>query len=341
MEIIIYDNRPYKEFNTATFSNYKKSEVCKALAKAINTQDIEGSLFWSVELLCSGRLKDLWDIYIEIMSKNIRAGNPKLANYISVKFDRFKEIIMNGYSYDELEVRNSKDMRLLVAEIVLVLCYSPKKPSLQMLKINKKTDFSFETLGKLLKADSMEWCKKVMHQEDPNEILLAINEFAFHLAKKNLLKCCYWVDWLIDFDSLCHKQKKPILVKKRDFVTVEDKFKSDPVWILWDLLLLEHKNNAEKLKIVRSLVALFSIKYNLSQKRKRRYLLYFAIELYTDDTSLDIPVLYHAEKIRAVMGQLGKFYQSIKKFEQRPEIISEKQGSLKKSINKMKILYDF
>jgi len=195
MEIIIYDNRPDKEFNTTTFSNYKKSDVIKALIKSINTQDVENSVFWSVELLCSGRLKDLWDIYLQAMGKYIRSGNPKLAIYISTRFDKFKDIIMNGYSDNEIEVRSSIEMRKLIAEITLVLCFSPKKPALEMLKINKKTDFSFDILGKQLKADSMLWCKKVMIDDDPNEIILAINEFSYHLNKKNLLKSCYWVDW--------------------------------------------------------------------------------------------------------------------------------------------------
>jgi hypothetical protein len=340
MEIIIYDNRPYKEFNTATFSNYKKNEVVKAMMTSMNNQDIEGALFWSTELLCSGRLKDIWDIYLEIIGKNIRCGNPKMPIYIAKKFNNFKDIIMNGYSEDELEVRNSKEMRILIAEVTLVLCYSPKKPALQMLKIDKKNDFSYQILGKQLKADTMDWSKKFLYDEDPNEIVMAINEFVFHLNKKNLLKCCYWVDWLIEFDALCHKQKKPIVVKKRDFVTVDDKFKTDPIWILWDILLIEHSKNSEKHMIIKSLIELFSIKYNLSQKRKRRHLLYFAIELYTDDITMSLPILHHSGKIKAVLGQIGKFYQAIKKYEERPDVSSDKVNNLQKSIGKMNILYN-
>lgn len=340
MEIIIYDNRPYKDFNTTTFSNYKKNEVIKAMSTALNDQDIENALFWSTELLCSTRLKDIWDIYLEIIGKNIRFGNPKLPIYIATKFNKFKDIIMNGYSDNEMEVRNSKDMRILIAEITTILCFSPKKPALQMLKIDKKTDFSFEYLSKHLKADTMEWGKINLHKEDPNEIVMAINEFAYHLTKKNLLKCCYWVDWLIDFDMICHKQKKPIKVKKRDFVSVDEKYKGDPIWILWDILLTQSKKKNQTQQIIQSLIALFSIKYNHQQKKKRRYLLYFAIELYTDDVNINVPILYHVDKIKTILPQIGKFYQAIKKFECSPTIISDKQHNLQKSIGKMNILYN-
>lgn len=340
MEIIINDNRPYKDFNTITFSNYKKNEVIKAMTTSLNNQDIEGALFWSTELLCSCRLKDIWDIYLEIIGKNVRCGNPKLPIYIARKFNNFKDIIMNGYSDNELDVRNSKEMRILISEVTSVICYSPKKPPLQMLKIDKKNDFSYQILGKQLKADTMDWCKKFLYDEDPNEIIMAINEFVFHLNKKNLLMCCYWVDWLIEFDALCHKQKKPVVVKKRDFVAVDDKFKSDPIWILWAVLLLEHRKNNEKYIIVKSLIELFSIKYNHSQKRKRRHLLYLAVELYTDDITMNLPILHHGDKIRAVVGQLGKFYHAIKKYEEHSNINSDKVNNLQKSIGKMNVLYN-
>ena len=193
-EIIIHDKRPEKEFNNATFSDFKKSEVTKALTECINKQEVEQALSWSVELLCSGRLKDIWDCFLLAMGKHIRGGNPKLAVYMSSRFEKFKNIISLGYGQCELELRNCAEMRTLLAEITLVLCYSPKKPSLQMLKVKKGEDYSLDKLGTNLKADSMEWSKKVMGEEDPMEILLPVNEFSYHFEKKNLLQCCYWVD---------------------------------------------------------------------------------------------------------------------------------------------------
>lgn len=339
MEIIIHDKRPEKEFNTSTFSNYKKSDVVKTFIESMNNQNIENALFWCVELLCSGRLKDIWDCFLLTMGKHIRCGNPKLANYIGTRFNKFKEIIMNGYADNELEVRNSRDMRKLLAEIVLVLCFSPKKPALQMMKINKKDDFSFSKLGLNLKADTMDWCKKVLRDNDPKEILLCINEFVYHFYKNNLLRACYWIDWLIDFDALCRKQKKPICVAERDFVTVESKLKGDPIWILWEVLIERCRKDEEP--IINSLLSLFSIKYNFSQKRKRKHLLYLGVELFTENPSFSIPIVHQSDKIKNILPQLGKFFQSIKKYEQSPEIISDKQRNLQKSIDKMKLVYDF
>lgn len=343
MEIIIHDKRPEKDFNTTTFSNYKKSEVIKTFIDSMNTQNVENALFWCVELLCSSRLKDIWDCFLLTMGKHVRSGNPKLPLYIAKRFVKFKEIIMNGYADNELEVRNSPDMRNLLAEIVLVLTFSPKKPSLQMMKISKKDDFSYDNLGHNLKADNMDWCKKVMRNEDPKEILLCLNEFAYHFYHNNLLKTCFWIDWLIDFDALCRKQKKPITVLERDFIKVDSKFMGDPIWLIWECLLQRSKDelNRECENIVESLIELFCIKYNFSQKRKRRYLLYLGIELFTENPSLAIPIVHQGDKIKTIIPQIGKFFSAIKKCEQRPDIISEKQRNLQKSIEKMKMMYDF
>ena len=339
MEIIIHDKRAEKEFNSTTFSNFKKSDVLKTFVDSMNNQNIENALSWYVELLCSGRLKDIWDCFLLTMGKHVRSGNPKLAIYIATRFDKFKEIIGIGYGECEIETRNSEDMRKLLAEITLVLCFSPKKPSLEMLKVKKATDFGLDTLGSNLKADNLNYCKKVLKEEDPNEILLSVNEFAFHFSKKNLLRCCYWVDWMIDFDSLCRKQKKPIIITERNFVKVDDKFKGDPIWLCWELLL-NTGGDANKTKIIRALLDLFCIKYNFSQKKKRRHLLYLAIELYTENVNMNLPIVHQSEKIKTVLPQIFKFFKAIKKYEQKPDFINDKQRNLMKSIDKMKMLYD-
>ena len=342
MEIIIHDKRPEKEFNNATFSDFKKSEVTKALTECINKQEVEQALSWCVELLCSGRLKDIWDCFLLAMGKHIRGGNPKLAIYMSSRFEKFKNIIGLGYGECELELRNCDEMRSLLAEITLVLCYSPKKPPLQMLKVKKGEDYSLDKLGTNLKADNMEWCKKVMTEEDPMEILLPVNEFAYHFEKKNLLQCCYWVDWMIDFDALCRKQKKPIVIKEREFIQVDGKFIGDPVWLFWELLLKEGEKSTDayKGKIIKSLIELFSLKYNFSQKRKRRHLLYLGIEIFTETLDMNASMIHQSDKIKAVLPQIDKFYKAIKKYEQQPDVLSDKQRNLAKSINKMKMVFN-
>ena len=207
------------------------------------------------------------------------------------------------------------------------------------LSIPVKEDFSFDRLGLNLKADNMDWCKKVMKEKDPKEIILCLNEFTYHFYNNNLLRACYWVDWLIEFDALCRKQKKPITIIEREFVKVDSKFMSDPIWLLWEVLKGRCKTDEES--IINALFGLFCIKYNFSQKKKRKHLLYLGIELFTENPSLSIPIVHHSDKIKVILPQIGNFYKAIKKYEQRPDIINDKHRNLQKSIDKMKMVFEF
>ena len=341
MDILIHDKREGKDFGSLTFSDYKKSEVIKALGTALNKPDIEGALYWSVELICTGKLKELWDVVLLVMSKNIHLGNPKLPMYISDRFSKFREIVQNGYVDRELMLRNLPSIRELFGEIIIIVCLSSKKPALEMIKINRSEDFSLELLGHKLKADSMNWCKKVFREKDPNEVLLPINEFAYHLEKKNLLRCCYWIEWLIDYDTICRRSKSEIKAEPRDFVRTHEKYQNDCIWMIWELLLDTTKKSEPKKKIMLALLDLFSLKYNFAQKKKRRHMLYFAVELITEHTDMNIQIVRDVNRVNSIKNQVGKLYAAIKKYEQPPDIISDKERSMKNTIDKMNILYNY
>ena len=142
----INDVRTNKEFKSMTFSNFKKSDVCKELLSCINKNKLESALNWSVELICSGYLKDLWETIILVISKHIHLGNPKLPIYIDKRFDNFKAIVDNGYVDNELALRNSDQMRTLFAELITVLCDSDKKPSFEIIKNSRRRIFLIKNL---------------------------------------------------------------------------------------------------------------------------------------------------------------------------------------------------
>jgi len=340
MDVLIHDKRESKEFTSATFSNYKKSEVVKVLTTSLNKPDIEGALYWSVELICSGKFKELWDTILLVMSKNIHLANPKLPIYIASRFAKFREIVQNGYIDNELMLRNSPQIRELFAEIILVICFSSKKPALEMIKMNKMEDFTLELLGQKLKADSMEYSKNIFREKDPNEILLAINEFSYHLQRKNILRSCYWVEWLIEYEAVCRKTKNEIKIEPRDFARAPEKYQTDCIWIVWEILLESVKKSDPKKKIMASLLDLFSLKYNFAQKKKRKSILYFAVELCTEHIDMNIPIVRDTAKITHIKNQAGKLYLAIKKNEIQPDVLSDKERHMNSTLEKMKLLYN-
>ena len=98
----INDIRQSKDFKGMTFSKFKRSEVKKTLIKELFNENLEQSLYWSIELICTGCYMDLWEIIILFISKYIHLGNPKLPTYVEMRFNNFKNIVINGYIGNEL-----------------------------------------------------------------------------------------------------------------------------------------------------------------------------------------------------------------------------------------------
>ena len=318
-EYDINDMRKEKEFLGITFSKFKMSDVKKELIKDILGNDFEGALYWSGELICSGHFKELWEIILSVIGKNIHLGNIKLPIYIQMKIDTFKEILSNGYIDNEIKMRNNVKIRELFAEIITILTLSNKKNSLERVKINRK-EFDITNFGGRLKADHVNYAKDVFLKEDPKELLIAINEFCYSIHPKvcNMLNACYWIEWIIEYDNISRKKKDPLLAESRLFAP--NKFQKDVVWIIWEIIMSNAKNKLHK-RCIESLIELFALKYTYATKKKRKSLLYLAIELLVDnkDTYPDIITSKVKQIIHVIPNNLDKIYKIIKTHEVAPK----------------------
>ena len=161
-----------------------------------------------------------------------------------MRFENFKDIVVNGYIDNELKMRNNNKIRKLFAEIISILCLSNKKHTLSPIKIGKN-DFNLPELTDKLKADSINYVNRIYLSGDPKELYIALNEFAYNLSNKsnNTIQCCYWLEWIIEFEAKCKKERKQTLVcATRQIANVENKFQKDIIWMIWEILLLEASN---------------------------------------------------------------------------------------------------
>jgi len=316
----ISDKRSMKEFKGITFSKYKKSDVKKELLKSLGEGKIEPSCYWSGEFICAGHYADLWEIILEFTGKYIHLGNPKLPIYLQSRYEVFKGILINGYLDNELRMRNSPKIRQLFAEIISILCQSRKKHPFSKVKFDK-ADFNMANLAERLKAPNVSYANQIFMKEDQNIFFVAINELGYHLSKDNYngAMACYWVEWLLEYENLIKKQKQKVLCGRRSYVPVKSKDQMDIVWMIWDILLYEAKNKSPgHIKIIRAILDIFCIRWGSGLKKRRRWLIYFAISLVTEKFNSNTPLFTDKNQVDYIKNKINVIYRQIKKNEIKP-----------------------
>tara|TARA_B100001287_G_scaffold275576_1_gene283588 strand:+ start:40935 stop:42092 length:1158 start_codon:yes stop_codon:yes gene_type:complete len=342
----INDIRTSQDFKSVTFSNYKKTDVKSKLIECLLSETIEPSCYWSCELICAGHFSDLWEIILYYISKYIHLGNPNIAIYINMRCNVFKNIMNQGTFITELEARNNQTIRKLFSEIICVLALSPKKPSFEQIKIKSQTDFDQTQITSKLKADDIGYIQDIFQKKDPRELFIALNEFAFSISEKgsNMANACYWIEWCLEFETICKKRKTKLFCEPRNY-KVDNKLRTNIIWLIWDIIIfyVKKKNNNIISKIINSLLNLFTIKYSEGTPKKRRYLLYYAIELMTEPMNNNIQVLPNKNIIQAVTTQINTIYKQIKRNEQTPKTEYlfnglDRKKAIEKSMKQMELV---
>jgi hypothetical protein len=316
----INDKRSSNEFKGVTFSKFQKSKVRTELIQCLTNSKVEPACYWAAELICAGHYSDLWEIIILFIGRYIHLGNPKLPIYIAMRFKNFKDILSNGYIGNELTMRNNLKIRQLFAEIISILCHSRKKHSIESIKIQKSDEFNMAHMASRLKAPTIKYVEDIFKPDDPKELFIAMNEFAYHLTKtsKNSVSACYWLEWILEFETLCKHKKELCIGETRQFAPIQDKFKNDIIWLVWDIILHEcsSKKNPLVTKIINALLEIYSIKYSSGVKKRRKFLIYYAISILTDPIDLTIDIISNKKELDAIIKKIGIVYKDVKKNEE-------------------------
>ena len=343
----INDIRLPNQFKNTSFSGFKKTDVKNQLILNINKGKLEPACYWCAELITAGHYMDIWETCIHYIGKYIHLGNPKIVIYIQMRFEMFREIVKESSVINEINLRNNSNIRKLFAEIISTLTLSPKKHSFESIKINRVEEFDMTQMSERLKATGIKYAETIMKHEDPRELYIAINEFSYNISKDahNTIEACYWVEWIIEFDSICKKRKEPCLCEKRSKMPVENKYQRDIIWILWDSLFnyCEVLDNPFISKLMMSILEIFCIKYTTAACRKRRYLLYFAVALLTEPVPTNVDLNSNKQMVQNIIMKIDEIYKQIKKNEHSPKTDYlfkniENQYNIELSIRKMELV---
>jgi hypothetical protein len=104
-------------------------------------------------------------------------------------------------------------------------------------------------------------------------------------------------------------------------------------------------NNNLLKKCVEALLGLFALRYNWSVKKKRRYILYFALELIMETPNYNIEIMSSRSKqtISSVCKNINTVYKKIKKGEDAPKtdylsVDINTKSNLEKTIEKLDMI---
>lgn len=316
MSVEIDDLRLSPQFKGTSFSGFKKADVRKQFLQNMIKSRIEPACYWAAELICAGQFMDLWENIFHFMSKHIHLGNAKMPIYVEMRYGVFTNIVNQRTYSNEIQLRNNATVRRLFAEIICNLALSPRKPSFEPTKIQRKEEFDITQMGERLKADKADYATALFQEKDPRELMIPINEFVFELRRKNMSTCCYWIEWMVEFDLISKANKRPTKCTPRDY-RVDAKYRGDIIWLIWDAILAERdtRNNTFIGKILGSLLNMFCAKYTTGASKKRRYLIYMAVETLTEQVNPQIEIVANATTLGNVVEKIDEVYKQIKKNE--------------------------
>jgi hypothetical protein len=180
-----------------------------------------------------------------------------------------------------------------------------------------------ENMSVKLKATDLSFASVAFLEEDPKEMIVAINEISYNLCPSSLngYTACYWLEWILEYDAMCKSKKIPCIAKRRYVDTIENKYQQESIWIIWDIIKYraEEKQCKIIIKIIESLFDMYCLRFSSGVKKRRKYLIYNCISLLTEPIDLTIPIWADKTIISATTDKLILVYKEIKKNEICPK----------------------
>ena len=318
---IINDTREINLFNKLTFSGYLKKDILNGLIGKIDEGNIEGVCVFMAEICVSGYFQDLWERIILYYAKYININSPFLPFHIFQRLNVFIRATQNKNNI--LELRNCQNTRNHFCELLCILTNATKKRKNIILPKIVNSDFDQNIFNSRLKAQNYSsQLENILHDDDPKEMKVIINEILHNLSnlKFKINNIYYWISWLLEWEKKNIKKFGKYECSRRNINDIEEKYKKDFIWVLWEIIIKEsiNRNNEILEKQVRSLLEFFKYKYTSNKKRKRIFVLITALQFLEPSLNFDqkkYPIYEKYNIILQATGNINTLFRDLKKNE--------------------------
>ena len=283
---------------------------------------------------------------VEMSDKQVEQLKDRIQGFIDASIVSMNE---DSEDWGLGEMEELHELKSVVdVKIDRIVPYVGIKTYINIYTDSKREDFDMTQMTDRFKAPNINYAKEIFMNDDPKEIFIAINELSYNIFIKNVINSCYWIEWIMNFESICKSKKDKIKCERRTQMPVDSKNQMDIIWIVWDLFLKESKKQSNIIqKVINSLLNLFTLKYTFGCQKKRKYILYFVISVLCENINFEEEIIRETQKevLTNVIKKIDSIYKQIKKNEESPgtEYLFKdtKSIELEKTIEKLEKMNTF
>jgi len=293
-----------------TVTGESKAQVLKKFRSAVLQSHLESACITGVELHCSGYLKQVINILIDIIGSHVHIHNPNIGTRFLERYKKFEKQIdlpsknagtihfpdeKDQHFFNKPEVigyrstLNCQPVRNFVVEMISIVTLSHQK-ELTLPKINPKdvNQNYLYSAAKSLKIGGKN-ILKVISKNELKVVLDVIQKYLLHKVPKTE-DAIYWILWLIKLENKVKRKGEKLPCKTLKIDGVPKKQTDHWVWYIWKSLFsrLSFCPSFKKKQII-DLYEIFKIDFTKTIVIQRLPLLFFAIRLLKYDVANHFP----------------------------------------------------
>ena len=217
------------------------------LKHAIDSKNIEKSVGIGIELHCSGKFKELWDIIVIYVLKHIHIIDEKLLKKFYIKHSRYLDA--KKQIHQKIALRNVNILRKDLIELLGYITLLPKRDIYQYIPTHYyyheyNQNSSLMSYGKLSDTDKY-YVQEVINNSNVKEGMMnAIKEIEYQLRlikdsseldmKESMDKLFYWIGFILSYTTGNNDYKQFL---NNDINEVKKISKNKYIWIVWNILI--------------------------------------------------------------------------------------------------------